>query len=115
MKLTRRSFVATGSAATALLGTGSLTSAQAKPALVVYDSRIARSAAFAQGHAAQRMDIASEGARRWRALRDVLPEGPVIGLTKWSDYVLVRGFAEEQRKRLKREQRVGDLHLWELG
>jgi hypothetical protein len=115
MTLTRRTFVASGGAATAILGTGYAAKASAAPALVVYDSRIPRSVAFARSIAAERLDLASQDAKHWRALRQDLPPGRVVGLTRWSDYVLVRGFAEEQRKRLKSERRVGSLMVWEMG
>ena len=115
MRLTRRTFVVSGGAAVSLMGTGAWAAAQSGPALVIYDSRLPRSVAFARSIAAERLDIAGEGARRWNTLRKALPPGRIIGLTRWSDYVLVRGFAEEQRKRLTREERLGDLLVWEMG
>ena len=87
----------------------------AEPALVVYDSRIPRSVAFARLHGGAKLDVATQDARRWRRLREPLPAGRIVGLTRWSDLVLVRGFGEDQRKRLRSEMRDGALFRWELG
>lgn len=113
MRLSRRTFVMSGVAA----GTLALADARAAavPALIVYDSRNARSTAFAAGFAGTTLDLAKQEPLRWRALREALPAGRIVGLTRWSDYVIVRGFAEDQRLRLRREIQRGSLFEWELG
>ena len=115
MRLDRRSFVKAGAAVSALSGLGTAARAAATvPALVVYDSRLPASRTFAGGHTAPGLDIAAEHGRLWRNVRTGLPAGRVIGLTRWSDLVILRGFAQEQGKRLRQERRVGALFLWEL-
>jgi formate dehydrogenase assembly factor FdhD len=76
--------------------------------LVVYDSRIAESRAFAEtqgGHPA--IDIADAHADLWRKVRDVAQHGRVDGLTGWSDWVMVRGALQDKGLRLSAEQRAG--------
>ena len=116
MKLTRRTLVKTG-AAVAATGTLSVRAiAGGRPVLVVYDSRLLESAAFARAAGAVQIDVAAEDANFWRGLRARLPAGRVIGLTRWPDFVVARGWLEEQGKRLKLEERVapGGLFRWEL-
>jgi len=115
MKLTRRHFVKSGAVVTLVAGSGvSALAAQRRPALVIYDSRLPRSLTYARTLPGPRLDIAHEDARLWRSLRDALPTGPVVGLTRWSDLVLVRGFAGDQRKRLRSHARDGGLFAWEI-
>ena len=61
------------------------------------------------------IDVAEEHGRRWAALRDALPQGRIVGLTRWSELVIARGYAQEQGKRLRHERRVGKYFAWELG
>lgn len=123
MNLGRRDFVKAGVSAAG--AAGSLLTAPAfarasaargaPPALVVYDSRLPASRAFAQSYDAPLLDVAHEHGSRWRGARARLPEGRIVGLTRWSDFVLMRGFAGEQLKRTRTERRLGDLRYWELG
>ena len=115
MRLDRRSFVKAGAAASAITGIGTAARAAAlAPVLVIYDSRVPGSRAFADGHNAPRLDVAAEHGQRWRGLRATLPEGRVIGLTRWSDLVIVRGYAGEQGKRLRHQRKIGRFFAWEL-
>ncbi len=81
------------------------------PRLIVFDSRIPESRDFAVGRNAILIDVAHEDKSFWRSLRSV-PSGEVAGLTTWSDWVVVRGYLEEQRMRLRSETRVGDTSLF---
>ena len=115
MKVSRRDFVKAGAAVTAVAG-GRATEALAKgaPVLVVYDSRHPESLAFAAGHELPRLDVAAEHGQLWKTVRSSLPEGKVIGLTRWSELVIMRGYAGEQGKRLRHERKVGRFFAWEL-
>jgi hypothetical protein len=76
--------------------------------LAIYDSRIPESAAFAaeaKAAVARLFDIADEEARRWRNIRSGL-RAPLIGLTRWSDWTILRGALEAQRLRVRREIRL---------
>lgn len=116
MILSRRSLIVSGAAAVTVAAVGrSRLAAAAPPALVVYDSRRPDSLAFARSITAPRIDIAREDANFWRAVRSVTVDGTVVGLTSWSDWVLVRGMLEEKGKRLRREQQVGRLFQWAMG
>jgi hypothetical protein len=83
-------------------------------ALVVFDSRVPQSSSFRARLCARAVDVAVEHATRWRSLREWRSSGRVVGLTAWSDLVLVRGLLEEQRKRLRTEVRCGKLFYWEM-
>ena len=115
MKLSRRDLVKAGAAMSTLAG-GSATQALASkaPVLVVYDSRHAESVAFAAGYRLPSLDVAAEHGQFWQGLRSSLPKGTVVGLTRWSELVIVRGYAEEQGKRLRHERKGGRYFAWEL-
>ena len=116
MILSRRYLLASGAVAATLAAVGgSRLAAAAPPALVVYDSRRADSLAFARSIAAPRIDVAREDGNFWRTVRSVSTDGPIVGLTGWSDWVLVRGMLEEKGKRLRREVQVGRLFHWTMG
>lgn len=115
MILSRRGLLASGAAAATVAAVGgSRFAAGPPPALVVYDSRRADSLAFARSIAAPRIDIAREDANLWRAVRNLAVDGTIVGLTGWSDWVLVRGVLEEKGKRLRREVRAGRLFEWTM-
>ena len=114
MRLSRRTLLKAGSAA----ALGTLTASAARGgepvALVIYDSRSWKSRAFARRFHGARIDVAREHAQRWASLRRAVPEGRVVGLTRWNDHVLARGYLEEQRKRLRLDRRHGDFIYWEM-
>jgi anaerobic selenocysteine-containing dehydrogenase len=113
MRLSRRSFIKAGAAATAA-ATPVLAFATPGPVLVIFDGRNTESRAFARAFAAPAIDIAQEDANFWRQFRAVAPEGHVVGLTGWSDWVLARGFLEEKGKRLREEVPTGQLFRWTM-
>ena len=110
MRLSRRSFAKAGAAAMAV---GVPTLSDATEPLVVYDSRLTRSRFHALARPGPKLDLASEHPR-WPNLRAALPARPIHGLLRWSDYVLVRGYAEEQRRRVLSERRLGGLIAFEI-
>lgn len=115
MTLSRRTMLISSAAIAATMASAAGVAATGlAPALVVFDSRSALSIAFASGHAAPRIDVAHEDANLWRGLRSVAAHGAIIGLTGWSDWVVVRGLLEEKGKRLKAENRSGKLFQWSM-
>lgn len=116
MKVSRRNLIKAG-AVTAVAATAAGRSAAAeRPALVVYDSRLPESVAFATSMGGLKLDVAHEDRNFWATLRAGAPDGRVVGLTRWSDLVVVRGELEAQGKRLKAE-RQRDSHApfqWEM-
>jgi hypothetical protein len=114
MSFTRRSAIKSGAAVLALAAAASKAAAAAPPALIVFDSRIPASCAFAQRHIGPRIDVAKEDASFWRQLRADTPTGSVVGMTGWSDWVVVRGLLEEKGKRLKSETASGKLFHWTM-
>jgi hypothetical protein len=76
--------------------------------LAIYDRRIPESVAFAaeaKAAGARLFDIAEEEARHWRNVRGGL-RAPLVGLTRWSDWTILRGALEAQRLRVHREIRL---------
>jgi hypothetical protein len=75
--------------------------------LVVYDSEIAESRAFARGAGfAPKLDLAEEHRARFATLRAGVPQARSIeGLTRWSDWVALRSELESQGWRLAFEAR----------
>ncbi|MEY2942088.1 MAG: hypothetical protein RLY97_102 [Pseudomonadota bacterium] len=115
MTLSRRMMLKSTAIVTAsLAASAKVAAAQMTPTLVVFDSRIPASMAFAQTHSAPRMDVAHADAHFWRDLRGAAPHGPIIGLIGWSDWVVVRGLLEEKGKRLTGENRAGQLFHWTM-
>ncbi len=115
MKLSRRSLIKAGAITAATAATLKSAAAQG-PALIVYDSRLLESVVFAQSLGGAKLDVAHEDHTFWAALRAGAPKGRVVGLTRWSDLVVVRGELEAQGKRLKAE-RQSDPHApfhWEM-
>ncbi|WP_417320069.1 hypothetical protein [Emcibacter sp.] len=113
MRITRRKMIAGAGLAGAAMAlgpsAGSLaTTAGRKASLAIYDSRLPQSRVFAREMAGQGLkilDIAGEDAVLWRTIRRMArTPGDVIGLTRWSDLVLVRGFLEEGGRRMSAEE-----------
>lgn len=116
MSVSRRSMIKLGLGAAALAVPAAKGIAQKRPILVVFDSRLPETIAFAKAQGGRSIDLALEHGRLWRGLRGALPEGRVVGMTRWSDLVLVRGALEEKGKRL-RHQSQKTPHapfIWEM-
>ncbi|MEP7351117.1 MAG: hypothetical protein ABI668_14350 [Sphingorhabdus sp.] len=114
MILSRRSLIKTGVVATAIATTTARVLAAPQPALVIYDSRLPQSSAFARVWRTRKIDVAHEDARFWRALRTVSRDGAILGITSWSDWVIVRGLLEEKGMRVKQEAASGTLFRWTM-
>lgn len=115
MMLSRRAFLQTTAAAVSAASAATpAAAALVGPAMLIYDSRISVSLAFAQRSARARIDLAHMEGERWASLRRTLPDGPIVGLSRWSDYVMARGFAQEQGRRVRMERRVGGLVEWQM-
>jgi hypothetical protein len=120
MKVSRRTLLI-GTAAVGAVGTLPGLAAANAGSLVVFDSRIPESCAFARGRHT-RLDIAGLETSRWAELRAGLGATKrVTGLTGWSDWIVARGLLEERGFRLRLEQRVeapvsgkGHLFRWEM-
>lgn len=86
--------------------------------LIVFDSGVPESTAFASGKAGRRFDLAQAHATRWSAIREDRPGLNLVdGLTGWSDWIGLRGELEAKGFRLDREERVaaplsGMAHLF---
>jgi hypothetical protein len=80
------------------------------PALALFDSNIPEARAFAKAAARKgiaTIDVAGgDKALREIALRTPDVGGTIIGMTGWSDWVVLRGLMEEQGKRLRNESRI---------
>jgi TAT (twin-arginine translocation) pathway signal sequence len=82
----------------------------ASPALAVYDSRLPEGAAFgatAKAQGLHTVDVAGGDRAILQIARHSLSTSDtVVGLTGWSEWVIVRGLLEERGKRLSQERRV---------
>lgn len=91
--------------------------------IVISDSRLAAGRAFLAPHAdKRRIDIAAAHGDLWREVRAIAPRGAsVAGLTRWSDWIGVRGVLLEKGLRVRAERAVagtaplgGTLIAWEM-
>jgi hypothetical protein len=116
MSVSRRSVLKLGLAAAATAAPISRGIAQKRPVLVVFDSRLPESLAFARAQGGRVLDIAREPALLWRNLRNPLPPGRIVGMTRWSDLVLVRGALEDQGRRMRSQSQSGrhTPFVWEM-
>lgn len=114
MILSRRSLIKSGVLATVIAATTVRVLATPRPALVIYDSRLPQSSDFARTWHTPKIDVAHEDAHFWRTLRTVAPDGTIMGITSWSDWVIVRGLLEEKGMRVKEEAASGTLFRWTM-
>ena len=115
MRVSRRSMLKGSAIAGAVAATPAI-AAMARPApVVVFDSRIPESVAFAASQPARtQFDLAQGTAHAARAIKDLQA---VTGLTRWSDWTALRGVMEAQGLRLSEETRAaaplsGRTHLF---
>lgn len=122
MKLTRRNALKTSAVLGAAAAVPLAASRAGAVSLVVHDSRLSASRAFlaAQGQG-RRLDIAGEEDRFWASVRSGLPHLALVeGLTRWSDWVQLRGALEERGLRLVSETRLDrrsgadNLYRWTM-
>ncbi|MFV0645071.1 MAG: twin-arginine translocation signal domain-containing protein [Sphingomonadaceae bacterium] len=124
MPVSRRSLLKISAAAGAVLGVPAAQAwAASRPALVIHDSRLRESDAFiAAWPHIRRIDIAAEEARMWVGIRTHMAGyGRVEGLTRWSDWVQLRGALQEKGLRVSHESHIpshqaglNDLFRWTL-
>jgi TAT (twin-arginine translocation) pathway signal sequence len=114
MSVSRRTILK-GTAAIGAATALPVVAASAKPSCTVIDSRIPASLLHAKNAAGPVIDIAHADATFWRSLR-AAPAGSVTGITRWSDFVMIRGFLEEQGKRLRDETHdpARELFRWTM-
>ncbi|WP_062346617.1 twin-arginine translocation signal domain-containing protein [Novosphingobium sp. CCH12-A3] len=115
MRVSRRSMLKGSALAGAVAATPAVAAMASPVPLVVFDSRIPESAAFAAAKDTQRaIDLALGAADVARAIK--FPQ-VVTGLTRWSDWTALRGVMEAQGLRLSEEIRAaaplsGRTHLF---
>ncbi len=114
MIVSRRRAIQSGVAAVAVAASGTKAMTSPRHALIVFDSRIPASLAYAKSKRGPRIDVAREDENLWRTLRSEAPDGTIVGMTGWSDWVIVRGLLEEKGKRLKSEEPLGSLFRWTM-
>lgn len=87
------------------------------------DSRLPATRAFVAGLSGARViDIAAADADLWREVRGFASGGErVVGLTRWSDWVALRGVLEDKKLRVRAETRIESaavrdaaLFCWEM-
>lgn len=115
MSVTRRSVLQGLLVAATAMSTGT-SQALSLPSdsLLVYDSGLPESRAFASRHTGRPVDLADERANRWQSLRSHRSTATVVGLTSWSDLVQVRAALEPRGLRMRAEARCGQLYYWEM-
>lgn len=104
--LSRRSLLKAGALASAAAAVPAGAAAlRGRFAVLVYDSRVPESLAFARtASAAAAIDLAAEHATRFAKLRAPLPAGHAVeGLTRWSDWTALRRELARQGLRVAAE------------
>ncbi len=120
MQVSRRAMLKGGALATSAIALPALAMEMQAVPLVIFDSRIPESLAFASTQVGLRsIDLAQGTEAAWRALGN---PSHVTGLTRWSDWTVLRGALEEQGLRADKESRTsaplsGREHLfrWSMG
>lgn len=121
MIVSRRSMLKAGAAASAAITVPAFAAARVST-LILFDSRIPESRAFARTVSGVMIDLADIETAQWAKLRaDFAGKHRALGLTGWTDWVTARGFLEERGLRLTSETSVpapvsGKAHLfrWEM-
>jgi len=109
-RIDRRTAIALGGAtlAAGLLPAAAAAVGQRAPAggILLFEPRLAEARALARQARGQRLiALTGDPVRLWRdRLKDV--SGPIGGITRWSDYMLLRDLAFEQGLRIRREEHI---------
>jgi len=104
MRVSRRAMLKGGALAGSAIVMPAVALEMKGGALVMFDSRIPESVAFAATHAGLRtIDLADGTEAAWRTLGQ---PSDVAGLTRWSDWTALRGALEEQGLRVVQEARA---------
>jgi hypothetical protein len=80
----------------------------------VVDSRFAGSREFAAARRGLIIDVAQNPITLWSALRQIPTEASVVGLTRWSDFIAVRGPLESLGLRVRHFKQKGELIDWAM-
>lgn len=103
MRLHRRTLLKAG-AVVPLAGLAT-SAVSASRRIVVHDGRLPESAHFAGSQSGHAIDLARADETLWADLRGALPEADAVeGLTRWSDWVIVRGELEARGFRVTAER-----------
>lgn len=102
MRTTRRAVLKGGMLAGVAASAPLAAQAAEASAVVVHDSRLAESVSFAGGRG---IDLARVSLREAQAM--LAGAARVEGLTRWSDWTVLRGLLEEQGLRRTAEDRLG--------
>ena len=104
MQVSRRTMLKGGTLATSAIAMPAVAMEMQATPLVIFDSRIPESVAFAATQTGLRtIDLAQGTEAAWRALGN---PSSVNGLTRWSDWTALRGALEEQGLRAQDEARA---------
>lgn len=113
--LSRRGVLKAGAVVGAAVGVPAGAMALRGAGLVIHDSRVPESLAFARAAGGAGLDLAQEHGQRFATVRAGLPKGGAIeGLTRWSDYVALRRELHRQGFRVTAEARSGALIRWSM-
>jgi hypothetical protein len=87
--------------------------ANPRPDLHIFDSRLDPAPRLARAM----HDIANEDATHWRVSRGlaVKPGVRVTGVTRWSDWVILRSLFNERGLRTRSLSMTGSIATWEMG
>ena len=98
LALTRRTLNVSGAA---LAGTLPASLRLARSGYVVFDSRSARSRAWAATRTGQAIDVAQPPIDLWRALETIPARATLSGMTGWSDFLTIRDHLRAAGLRLR--------------
>lgn len=96
--MTRRTLILSGAA---LAGTLPPCTRIGRAGFVVFDSRSARSRAWAAARGEQAIDVAQAPIDLWRALEAIPARATLVGMTNWSDFVTIRDHLRTSGLRLR--------------
>lgn len=102
----RRAALALGGAA--MLAPVAASAGMTRPAtgILLFDPSSPEARAIAEQARGYRLiALTGDPVRLWRDTLTDAP-GPIGGVTRWSDYILLRGLAAEQRLRVRREESI---------
>jgi hypothetical protein len=109
MRVSRRTILK-GAGALGAVSAAAVVAQEKNLLIAVFDSRLPEANAFA-ADARQRglktIDISANDREIWQIAReDLVVSETIIGLTGWSDWLMLRGLLEEQGKRMTHQRRL---------
>lgn len=112
MIFTRRIFLAGGAIASAAIPVSVRAIEVLRNQITVFDSRFARSQMFAAAGLGETVDVAQNPVNLWSALRDVPTGASVVGLTRWSEFIAIRGQLESTGLRVRHFKQQDQFVNW---